>query len=712
MVASATHALDRLPLLLAVSCLGTGAALVGGRALIGQLPPLTPDKGSSALERVRRWSPDPERRREASLLLHSRYPDDGRLRQALLRGQGWGSDPLAAVVLKNAAQDAEALDQQERADGLWRQLRRRFPANPANADALYALGRRQPALRKELLARFPAHPAALAAALEAGPEAGGQLAGALHLARWGARWPGADARLKEACASTRPPADPAQRATIATGLAEIGATAAAVACLEGPAARSGNGAASTAAAEPPADRAKRDNAPAEGNAWDQLSNAGRLSLARGLLKGDAAANQKGLQLLLTVAGQGGDASRANPQAEEAVRLLALQEGPAAAAALRALPPAWRDSAPVAAQRVLADSAGDGGLAVLRRWPEDPASWELQWELARRQLLAGQWANATTLLEAIPADRLPAALAARQQFWLGYSQQQQGDRQGAAATWQELRRRLPGGYYGWRAAVQLGDGDLADPLATTPGRRSATPTGWDPLESGDRELDRLWRLDQRTEAWEVWRERRGNQPPREAAALLTEGRLRQGVGDDWTGFAQLEQAALRLGGDQCQLLPALERSLHPQRFLEVFEPLARQRELPLALLLGLAKQESRFSPTVHSGAGAVGLMQVLPSTASELAGRPVSPADLEDPARNAALGSLYLQGLLQQWKGNPLAAVASYNAGPGAVAGWITPRLRSAPELWVEGIPYPETRLYVKKVLGNAWSYHNPGAPQC
>jgi soluble lytic murein transglycosylase len=57
-------------------------------------------------------------------------------------------------------------------------------------------------------------------------------------------------------------------------------------------------------------------------------------------------------------------------------------------------------------------------------------------------------------------------------------------------------------------------------------------------------------------------------------------------------------------------------------------------------------------------------------------------------------------------------VASYNAGPGAVAGWLGPRLVSAPELWVEAIPYPETRLYVKKVLGNVWSYQHGSEPGC
>jgi soluble lytic murein transglycosylase len=69
-------------------------------------------------------------------------------------------------------------------------------------------------------------------------------------------------------------------------------------------------------------------------------------------------------------------------------------------------------------------------------------------------------------------------------------------------------------------------------------------------------------------------------------------------------------------------------------------------------------------------------------------------------------------MLSQWQGNPVPAVASYNAGPGAVAGWIDPRLNEQPEVWVEAIPYPETRLYVKKVLGNLWSMAAPRPPAC
>jgi soluble lytic murein transglycosylase len=68
--------------------------------------------------------------------------------------------------------------------------------------------------------------------------------------------------------------------------------------------------------------------------------------------------------------------------------------------------------------------------------------------------------------------------------------------------------------------------------------------------------------------------------------------------------------------------------------------------------------------------------------------------------------------LDQAKGNPFLAVASYNAGPGAAQGWVTPLLQASPELWVEAIPYPETRLYVKKVLGNIWSYQQTRQPSC
>ena len=679
----------RLPALLAISCLGPVTVLIAGRALLQLQPPLTPDSPTGELERVRRWSVDPERRREASLLLHARLVEAPLQRRLLLRNQGWGRDPLAAVVLKLQARDAEALQRADLAIPLWQELLHRFPAEAPSADALYTLGRQAPALRQRLLREASAHPAALAAALEAGPSPQQRLEGTLHLARWGARWPGAEARLRQSCQRQGVPLQPAQRALLARGLAELGDGQAALACLEGP-----------------------------GQAMAALGPLGRLTLARSLLQGPPALHAQATSLLLQVAGASPEAG--GPQAEEAVRLLAQQSGPAAAERLEQLPAPWRATAPVGARRLLnrleasppppapPATLDRDGLTLLKRWPNDAASWDLQWELARRRLLAGQWQAAQTLLSALPTQHLPAPLAARQLFWLGYSQHQLGQTAAARASWQQLLRQHPGGYYGWRAAGQLG---LAGSTLAT-GAPPPPPAAWQPLDSGVAALDRLWRLDQRTEAWEAWRMRRAGQPAQGSATLLVEGRLRQGVGDDWTGFSQLERASLELPAAQCALAPLLERSLHPPRFLSTFLPVARQHQLPLPLLLAVAKQESRFTPSIHSGAGAVGLLQLMPDTAAELAGRPLSAQELEQPQRNATLGARYLRQLLDQWQGDPILAVASYNAGPEAVKGWLRPGWQATPELWVEAIPYPETRLYVKKVLGNTWSYQQPRQPRC
>ncbi len=656
--------------------MGTGGALLLGWALLDLRPVLTPLTAVTALERVRRFSPDPVRRREASLLLAAR-PEaaaDPRDLRRLLRHQGWGPDPLAALVLKRDARAAEQLQRDLQADVLWSSLLRRFPQDPASADALYSLGRQSPPLRSALLQRFPAHPAALAAALEAGPAAPARRAGLQHLARWGARWPGAEQRLREACLKAA--LTPSDRGALASALAELGDGETALACLRPPV---------------------------------SLTPQASLALARGLLRAGPERRSQALERLVPLAGGSG------PEAEEAVRLLAAQEGDGVDAAIARLPQRWQSRAPLAARRALAAPDDRAALEVLRRWPGDPASWDLQWERSRRHLLAGQWTQALSLLQALEADRLPSALAARQQFWLGYAQQQLGRSDEARTSWQQLNRRHPGGYYGWRAAVRLDQGDLAIRSPAKSGPTVAGSAGaplWQPLNSGVDALDRLWRLDQRDEAWEVWRSGRRGSPPRQPAELVLEGRLRQGVGDDWTGLGQLERAQLMLPPDQCALETQLERDLHPQRFGEAFGAAARRHGLNPALLLGLAKQESRFTPGVRSVVGAVGLMQLMPETAAELAGRALSGSELEDPQRNTELGSLYLRRLLQQWQGDPLLTVASYNAGPGAVETWINPRLRQAPELWVEAIPYPETRLYVKKVLGNAWSYQQARLPGC
>ena len=658
-------------------------ALAAGRELLLQLAaPLTPQSPEASLRQARHWSVDPERRREAALLLSAREGTTPAERARLLRGLGWGPSPLAALTLKQAALAAEANGQAATADALWQQLRERFPTQPASADALYALGRRTPALRRQLLLRFPAHPAALAAALESKQ--------ALHLARWGARWPGAEPLLRQSCLRRSPALRADERQTLTAALAQLGDGEAALACL----------------------------GPAPASAELQLS------VARALLHGSENAQKLGQERLLTLIRQHPSA----PEAAEAAVLVAQQSDAGALQALKDLPPKLRDTAAVQAR--LAQGGRVPWRRVLQRWPEEPSSWDLQWELARKALLQRQWQAASTLLSSLDSQLLPTPLAARQLFWQGYSARQLGHLGQAQSLWRQLLTISPGGYYAWRARLRLGEAVAADPRRPTaaataavtavPGSGDRTDeTGawsWQPLASGDGQLDALWRLGHPLEAWETWRWRHGGQSPQGAQELLVEGRLRTAIGDDWTGLGQLEQAGLRLAQTSCSSQWQREIQQHPRRFPNAFDGAAARAGLDPALLLAVARQESRFTPAVSSAVGAVGLLQLMPETAAELAGSPQTTAALQDPAHNAALGARYLRQLLDHWRGNPFLAVASYNAGAGAVQGWIgggAPDVQREAELWTEAIPYPETRLYTKKVLGNYWTYSQEGGkPPC
>lgn len=127
---------------------------------------------------------------------------------------------------------------------------------------------------------------------------------------------------------------------------------------------------------------------------------------------------------------------------------------------------------------------------------------------------------------------------------------------------------------------------------------------------------------------------------------------------------------------------------------------------------IARQESQFDKQIVSHAGARGLMQLMPGTAREQAGKmglDYSAGSLNDPSYNIILGSAYFQRMLDYYGGSYPLAVASYNAGAGNVNRWIAangdPRLPGADMVrWIEQIPYFETRNYVQRVLENAVVY--------
>jgi soluble lytic murein transglycosylase len=141
--------------------------------------------------------------------------------------------------------------------------------------------------------------------------------------------------------------------------------------------------------------------------------------------------------------------------------------------------------------------------------------------------------------------------------------------------------------------------------------------------------------------------------------------------------------------------------------------ARQHGLEPAWVAALVRAESSWMPAARSPADARGLMQLLPSTAAAVArrlGRPwPGPGVLHDPSTNLALGTAYLRQMLDEHGGRADLASAAYNAGPAAVARWRTQRPRSAPllddpALWLETVPFHETREYVARVMAFSLIY--------
>jgi soluble lytic murein transglycosylase-like protein len=126
----------------------------------------------------------------------------------------------------------------------------------------------------------------------------------------------------------------------------------------------------------------------------------------------------------------------------------------------------------------------------------------------------------------------------------------------------------------------------------------------------------------------------------------------------------------------------------------------------SLVLAFARAESRFQSDAVSAAGARGLMQIMPATAAHLDGAPPSDSKIEDPVYNLDVGQRYLRQLLTKLDGNLIELAAAYNAGPNALARWRLSRaaMREDPLLFIESLPAPQTRLYVKRVLTYYWMY--------
>lgn len=149
--------------------------------------------------------------------------------------------------------------------------------------------------------------------------------------------------------------------------------------------------------------------------------------------------------------------------------------------------------------------------------------------------------------------------------------------------------------------------------------------------------------------------------------------------------------------------------YPLPYHTTFEQHAATASIPSQWAYGIARSESLFMRDVRSSAGAIGLMQLMPATGKEVAesiSLPYAGIDtLTNPQSNIRLGTSYLGQMAERYGGNRVLATAAYNAGPHRVDRWLPLTGKQDARIWIENIPFNETRKYVRRVMAAETIFH-------
>jgi soluble lytic murein transglycosylase len=171
-----------------------------------------------------------------------------------------------------------------------------------------------------------------------------------------------------------------------------------------------------------------------------------------------------------------------------------------------------------------------------------------------------------------------------------------------------------------------------------------------------------------------------------------------------GIAAMLGVALAIGISRIDFEKAIREITLPLQHDDIIRQQAREKHLDPSLIAAVIYVESKFRESESSSAGAIGLMQITPSTAHAIArlsgGTAFVTADLSDPEINISYGCFYLRHLLDHYGGNEVAALAAYNAGVGNVDRW------GGAAVGLGAIPFPETRAYVEDVLAKRGEYRD------
>jgi TolA-binding protein len=331
-----------------------------------------------------------------------------------------------------------------------------------------------------------------------------------------------------------------------------------------------------------------------------------------------------------------------------------------------------------------------------------ALWWLGWTLWDLSLFDEAEKTWARLWEAgKDSDYAPAVL-----YWRGRCFEKMQKVQRARELFDQTRTFFPHSYYSLQTASKLPTDTLA-PLEWG-------SSSWEPLRChADSEatphfekfclLQQLRLSDLALREWPAVKAEFGESPGLwwQRAALL------DNIGDDQQAWLVIrDHLRLFLLKGNAGLPDRFWRIAYPIDFDDLVKKYAVARGLDPYFVLGLICQESRFQADIASSAGAVGLMQLMPKTADRMArelGMSYSRRMLVEPEYNIALGTAYLADLFTEFWGDSILVLAAYNAGESAAQAWDA-EFGGEADVFVEHIPYGETRTFVKRVLQHIAAY--------
>ncbi|GKS59727.1 murein transglycosylase [Nitrospira sp.] len=337
-----------------------------------------------------------------------------------------------------------------------------------------------------------------------------------------------------------------------------------------------------------------------------------------------------------------------------------------------------------------------------------ALWKIGWAWYR----AGQWKEAMAAFQRLADDKESDSLVPQALYWMARTSERLRDPE-TAALYEKVCQSYPVTYY-----CQLAR-DRRPQLPSVPVTVStetlapgSDPLSMDRREEITRDADyrravelRILGMDTEAARELTALTRRYDRDP---AVVLALSRLLNETG---AYGPALRLARLHFRDDLERRGTLASPALWTVAYPTVFVPTARAqgaKGVDPYLVAAVIREESQYDGQAVSRVGAIGLMQVMPATAATVAKRigltEVTRDDLFDEGTNVRIGVRYLEQLLDQFQGNEIYAVASYNAGPRAVTSWVARNGHRDADEFVELIPYQETRLYVKRVLRSYREY--------